>query len=65
VLDISWKVIGVGQLCVLFFSGSLIRGSYVCIVSVFLNIPSFHSTYICLYNMYVASYIYILHYRCH
>jgi hypothetical protein len=36
--DISRKVIGVGQLCLLFFSGSLIRGSHVCIVSVFLDI---------------------------
>jgi hypothetical protein len=39
VLDISGKVIGVGQLCMLFFSGSLIRGSYLCIASVFLDIP--------------------------
>jgi hypothetical protein len=38
VLDISGKVIGVGQLCLLFFSGCLIGGSHVCIVSVFLSI---------------------------
>jgi hypothetical protein len=40
VLDIRGKVIGVGQLCVLLSSGSLIRGSHVCIVSVFLDIPA-------------------------
>jgi hypothetical protein len=36
--DISRKVTGVGQLCLLFFSGFLIQGSHVCIVSVFLDI---------------------------
>jgi hypothetical protein len=43
VLDISWNVIGVGQLWVLFFSGSLIRGSYVCIIFVFLDSPAFQA----------------------
>jgi hypothetical protein len=40
VLDISGRVTGVGKLCVLFFSGSLIEGSHVCIFSVFLDIPA-------------------------
>jgi hypothetical protein len=34
------KVTGSSQLCVLFFSGSLIGGSHVYIVSVFLSIPA-------------------------
>jgi H+/Cl- antiporter ClcA len=39
VLDISRKVIGLGsQLYVLFFSGSFIGGSHVCIIAVFLII---------------------------
>jgi hypothetical protein len=38
VLDISGKVIEVGQLCILFFSDSLTGGSHVCIVSVFIDI---------------------------
>jgi hypothetical protein len=40
VLDISRKVIGIEQLCLLFFSGSLVGGNHVCIVSVFLDIPA-------------------------
>jgi hypothetical protein len=38
VLDINGKVIGVRQLCMLFFCGSVIKGSHVCFVSVFLDI---------------------------
>jgi hypothetical protein len=58
VLDISWKVIGVGQLCLLFFSDSLIGDSHVCIVSVLFDI-----TAICVYtsiHMYVYMYTFIL-----
>jgi hypothetical protein len=41
VLDIIGKVIGLGsQPYVLFFSGSFIKDSHVCIVLVFLNIPA-------------------------
>jgi hypothetical protein len=52
VLDIIGKVIGLGsQPCVLFFSGSFIKDSHVCIVLVFLNIPAFQAAYfIYIYN---------------
>jgi hypothetical protein len=46
VLDISGKVIGAGRRpYVLFFSGSFIGDSHVCIVPVFLNIPAFQAFY--------------------
>jgi hypothetical protein len=57
VLDISEKVIGAGQPpCVLFFSNSFIRGSHICIVPVFLNIPAFQALYV---YMYMCIYIYV------
>jgi hypothetical protein len=61
VLDISEKVIGAGQPpCVLFFSNSFIRGSHICIVPVFLNIPAFQALYVYIYIcIYICIYIYI------
>jgi hypothetical protein len=40
VLDIIGKVHGAGQPYVLFFSGSFIGGSHVCIVLLFVDIPA-------------------------